>query len=234
MNLALFEHSNGQTRQALSYIRHAYNNWRIISGDGHPDAITTMNNIAVMLQSLKEYTSSLAWFQASVDICESIYGKESINTATLYFQVAQACALTGAHKESINKMRDSYAIFKKELGPDDKNTKETEYWLSQLTQSAVNLAKQAKLDATRRARQIGGGPGGAGGVAIGGSASALGRRVVSAPIVQQQASVADAVKTTTSIGSKGTQSIEELVKYISGETPAPQKKKVQKKRQGLK
>ncbi|KAG7145547.1 Clustered mitochondria protein like [Verticillium longisporum] len=49
-------------------------------------------------------------------------------------------------------MRESYNIFLSELGADDKNTKEAESWLEQLTQNAVSIAKHAKDMQTRRLR----------------------------------------------------------------------------------
>jgi len=150
LNLSLFEHHVGNTRQALKYVRHALDVWKIIFGPNHPDSITTMNNAAVMLQSLKEYAESRRWFEACYTVCEGLFGRQSINAATILFQLAQALALDGDPKGAVNKMRDAYNIFLAELGPDDRNTKEAESWLEQLTQNAVSIAKQAKYLQTRR------------------------------------------------------------------------------------
>ncbi|KAF8458391.1 clustered mitochondria-domain-containing protein [Terfezia claveryi] len=154
LNLGLFEHSNGNTHAALAYIRHAFGFWRIIYGDGHPDSVTTMNNAAVMLQALKHYHDSRKWFEASLKICESIFGKSHPNTATLSFQLAQALALDNDSKGAVTRMRDAYNVFLAELGPNDRNTKEAENWLEQLTQNAVHIAKQAKDLQQRRLRRI--------------------------------------------------------------------------------
>ncbi|EXJ85565.1 protein TIF31 [Capronia coronata CBS 617.96] len=150
LNLSLFEHHVGNTRQALKYVRHALDVWKIIFGPNHPDSITTMNNAAVMLQSLKEYSESRKWFEACYTVCEGLFGRQSVNAATILFQLAQALALDGDSKGAVNKMRDAYNIFLAELGPSDRNTKEAESWLEQLTQNAVSLAKQAKLLQGRR------------------------------------------------------------------------------------
>ncbi|TGZ79189.1 hypothetical protein EX30DRAFT_119932 [Ascodesmis nigricans] len=152
LNLGLFEHANGDTRAALAYIKHAFTFWRIIYGDGHPDSVTTMNNTAVMLQALKHYTDSRHWFEASLAVCENIFGKQSPNAATLSFQLAQALALDNDSKAAVNRMRDAYNIFLAELGADDRNTKEAENWLEQLTQNAVTIAKQAKDLQARKSR----------------------------------------------------------------------------------
>lgn len=71
-NLGLFEHADGNTKAALTYFRHALELSKIVYGPDHPDSITTINNAAVMLQSLKQYHESRVWFEASLAICEEI------------------------------------------------------------------------------------------------------------------------------------------------------------------
>ncbi len=154
LNLSLFEHHVGNTRQALKYVRHALDVWKIVFGTNHPDSITTINNAAVMLQSLKDYPESRKWFEACYVLCEDLFGRQSINAATILFQLAQALALDGEAKSAVSKMRDAYNIFLAELGPNDRNTKEAENWLEQLTQNAVAIAKQAKDIQARRLRGI--------------------------------------------------------------------------------
>ncbi|RGP69745.1 tif31 [Fusarium longipes] len=152
LNLSLFLHQIGDSKGALVYSKHALKMWKIIYGPDHPDSITTLNNAAVMLQHLKAYHESRLWFEESLRVCESVFGKQSINTATLLFQLAQALALDRDSKAAVTRMRESYNVFLAELGPDDKNTKEAESWLEQLTQNAVNIAKHAKDVAARRLR----------------------------------------------------------------------------------
>lgn len=143
LNLSLFLHQRGDSKQGLVYARHALDIWKIIYGPEHPDTITTMNNYAVMLQSIKAYHESRRWFEESLRVCEAVYGR-SVNSATLLFQLAQAMALDQEPKEAMKKMRNSYDIFKEILGAGDKNTVEADYWLTQLTQNAVSIAKQAQ------------------------------------------------------------------------------------------
>jgi len=223
LNLGLFEHSNGNTHAALAYIRHAFGLWRIIYGDGHPDSVTTMNNAAVMLQALKHYHDSRRWFEASLKICESIFGKSHPNTATLSFQLAQALALDNDSKGAVTRMRDAYNVFLAELGPNDRNTKEAENWLEQLTQNAVHIAKQAKDLQQRRLRRIN-----------------LTPRVTLTARPQPQAGQASvkegrvAESTTSAAAGVGAsegmddRSIDELIKFIEGhEQPQGGKKRPQ-------
>ncbi|KAH6661649.1 eukaryotic translation initiation factor 3 135 kDa subunit [Plectosphaerella plurivora] len=152
LNLSLFLHQTGDSRTALAYVKHALELWKIIYGADHPDSITTINNGAVMLQHLKAYRESREWFEESLRVCTKVFGEKSINAATLLFQLAQALALDQDSKAAVIRMRESWHIFKAELGADDKNTKEAESWLTQLTQNAVSIAKHAKDAQARRLR----------------------------------------------------------------------------------
>ena len=154
LNLALFEHGNRNTTVALACVRHALELWKIIYGSKHPDSITTLNNAAVMLQQLQFYPESRQWFETSLAISEEVSGKQSVNTATLLFQLAQALVLDQDHKGAVHRMREAYSIFRSKLGPDDANTKESEKWLEQLTQNAVSMAKHAKDVQARRLRRV--------------------------------------------------------------------------------
>ena len=154
LNLALFEHGNRNTAVAIACVRHALELWKIIYGTKHPDSITTLNNAAVMLQQLQFYKESRLWFEISLSISEEVSGKQSVNTATLLFQLAQALVLDGDHKGAVHRMREAYSIFLSKLGKDDPNTKESEKWLEQLTQNAVSMAKHAKDVQARRIRRI--------------------------------------------------------------------------------
>ncbi|KAF2746642.1 hypothetical protein M011DRAFT_459051 [Sporormia fimetaria CBS 119925] len=213
LNLSLFEHANGNTKEALVYVRHALELWKIIYGPDHPDSITTINNAAVMLQSMKQYHESRIWFEASLAICEEVSGKNSINTATLLFQTSQALALDKDMRGAVNKMRESYNIFNSLLGPEDRNTKEAENWLEQLTQSAVSQARQLQDMAKgrlQRVRLTGRTPGG----------------------IRPQPSVGQTVSESTSTARPRTNQtrrdqlpIDELVRYIEGDAPKTKTKK---------
>ncbi|KAL9603250.1 MAG: hypothetical protein Q9219_001271 [cf. Caloplaca sp. 3 TL-2023] len=144
LNLSLFEHANHNTAVALACMRHALELWKIIYGPNHPDCITTFNNAAVMLQHSNLFHESRVWFEHSHTISEQMSGRDSVNTATLAFQLAQALALDQDHKGAVNRMREAYSIFHHKLGAEDRNTKEADSWLNQLTVNAVSIAKHAK------------------------------------------------------------------------------------------
>lgn len=217
LNLGLFLHANGDTKQALCYVKHALELWKVVYGPNHPDSITTINNAAVMLQHLKDYHESRLWFEASLKVCEEVYGKHSINAATLLFQLAQALALDQDSKAAVNRMRESYNIFLTELGANDKNTKEAEGWLEQLTQNAVSIAKHAKDVQARRIRA---------GIRV--SPRVTLGQTHPQPQVGQTAEAASGRDPRNSLGLDS-RSIDELLKFIEG---TDQKTKSPKKRPG--
>jgi protein TIF31 len=213
LNLSLFEHATGNTKMALVYVKHAMDLWKIIYGPNHPDSITTMNNAAVMLQHLKQYSDSRKWFEASLTVCEELFGRQSVNTATILFQLAQALALDQDSKAAVNRMRDAYNIFLAELGPEDRNTKEAESWLEQLTQNAVSIAKHAKDIQARRLRKVN-------------LSTRVSLGTKPQPQVGQSAAVAAGVQDAPAATSQlDTRSIDELLKFIEGgETSSPRGK----------
>ncbi|KAL8729705.1 MAG: hypothetical protein Q9166_004533 [cf. Caloplaca sp. 2 TL-2023] len=153
LNLSLFEHANHNTAVALACQRHALELWKIIYGPNHPDCMTTYNNAAVMLQHLKFFHESRVWFEKSHAVSEQMCGKDSVSTATLAFQLAQALALDQDHKGAVNRMREAYSTFHHKLGAEDRNTKEADSWLDQLTVNAVSIAKHVKDIQAQRVRR---------------------------------------------------------------------------------
>ena len=201
LNLSLFEHAIGNSNAALHYVKHALNLWKIVYGHTHPDSITTINNAAVMLQSMKCYHDSRIWFEASLAASEEISGKQSVNTATLLFQLAQALALDQESRGAVKCMRESYNLFREALGADDRNTKEAELWLEQLTQSAVSQARQAKLRG-RRGDLIPGIP----------------LQTRAQPFVGQPSGDALNGSNASRNATLDTRSVEELIRYIEGDS----------------
>jgi len=203
LNVALFEHAAGNGRVALKYVRHALELWKIVYGIDHPDSITTLNNAAVMLQSLRNFPESKVWFEASLAICEQVSGKNSINTATLLFQTAQALALTKDMQGAVRRMQDSRNIFLNLLGPEDRNTTEAQNWLGQLASSAASQLKHEQALASGQIRRLhlrGGGG------------------------LRPQAAVGETANETTTAnrtrsGTVDQRSIDELMRYIEGDSP---------------
>lgn len=225
LNLGLFEHAQGNGELAFRYLVHALELMKLVYGAGHPDSITTINNGAVMLQQLKRYPASRTWFEASLSISERLQGKDSVATATLLFQLAQALALDGEARAAVTKMRDAHNIFNTRLGAENPNTKDAATWLERLTQNAVVQARREKVLAELPVRRVG--------------AAATARHGGLASVMRTHPQVGQSREDIAVGGARkrsGTRElderkIEDLIKYIEGgERTTPKKKKVQTKR----
>ena len=212
LNLSLFAHNNNETSAALKYVRHALDLWKLVYGSlNHPDSVTTINNAAVMLQSQKCYKESRVWFEDSLEICKKMCGENSINTGTLLFQLAQALALDHDPKGAVTKMQAARGIFSKELGPEDRNTKEADQWLGRLVSNAVSISKHLNELKENRNRRV----------------------AIRSPIAQQQPRITPGSAEVTLPGQPrrtnldDPRDINKLLKYINGdegEKKAPKQK----------
>ncbi|KAK5111030.1 hypothetical protein LTR62_005405 [Meristemomyces frigidus] len=215
LNLSLMEHATGNTKNALALVRHALDLWKLVYGPRHPDSITTINNAAVMLQTLKQFKESRHWFAKSLDICTEVAGQKSVNTATLLFQYAQALALDHDSRQAVDKMRESYLVFRELLGEGNQNTREAGAWLDTLARSAVNQEKAAK----EAGRMISSGAAGGRRLVLrngGIRSAAASAKVGGAARVGEADGVTHAHARAVSGGGLDKRSLDELVRYVNG------------------
>ncbi|GAB5586112.1 Intracellular distribution of mitochondria [Umbelopsis nana] len=154
LNLGLFEHAAGRTKLALRYLRHALYYWHLVFGAGHPDSATADNNIGVMLQSLRDYSTSAKCFERACQIQETILGKDHVLTGTGYHVLAKAYTLQGDFEKALNAERIAHEIFTSKLGEEDPRTKESDLWLKELTSNAIFTAKQAEAEKARLSEKV--------------------------------------------------------------------------------
>ena len=233
LNLGFFEHAAGRSAAALRLVRHALDLWKLVHGAGlrHPDAVTTLNNAAVMQQQLRRFRASRRWFERSLSVCAEMAGPSSVAAATLRFQLAQALALDHEPQRAVAAMRDAYGAFRAQLGPADRNTKEAEAWLEQLTQNAVSIARHAKDVQSRRVRRVPFAP--RGGAASAGPAGLSAARLqppvgdtvgaatrARAPSASGPGANASALSQAAASGAPGppldARSLDELIRFIEG------------------
>jgi protein TIF31 len=237
LNLGLFEHARGHSAVALRYVLHALELSKTAYGADHPEAITMVTNGAVMLQSLHRYRESRVWFEAAMrhsDAAAQVAGQAaagSTATAQLLFQLAQAQALDRDHHGAVRRMRESCAMFRALLGPEDRSTCEAETWLESLTHNAVSLARRQKdLESgkLRRLNLFGGANG------IPGPSGA--RRVGAAPATTGVGAPAAAAAAGAGVahGERAVdmRNIDDLMRYIDGDDSKKKKKRSHPRRRG--
>jgi protein TIF31 len=244
LNLGLFEHARGNSAVALRYVLHALELSKTAYGADHPEAITMVTNGAVMLQSLHRYHESRVWFEAAMRHSDAATqagsgqaaaATASTATAQLLFQLAQALALDRDHHGAVRRMRESCAMFRVQLGPDDRNTREAESWLESLTQNAVSLARRQKdLESgkLRRLNLFGGANGVAGPSGARKTAAAVGAGAPAAAAAGAAAAAAAGVGVARGEHAVDRRNIDDLIKYIDGDDSKKKKKRSHTRRRG--
>ncbi|KAF1816475.1 hypothetical protein P152DRAFT_470493 [Eremomyces bilateralis CBS 781.70] len=210
LNYAIHEHSAGNGAKGVRLILHALELWKVIHGLDHPDAITAITNLAVMAGNQEHYPASIAWLHQALHFSSLYFTDQSISSAALTYQLAHNLALQGNTHAAVNKMRDARHVFENVCGKDDTRTKEAQHYLEFFTANAVKSARAVKMlqgaglrslpMLTARQRGVGvnsaaAGPGEAGPSTEGVAGSSLGNRT-----------------------------IDELVKYIEGDSKKTGKK----------
>ena len=217
LNVALFEHSNGNTVGALHISKFALERLRYITNLAHPELIVTMSNVAAMLQTIKAYDSSVKWYNSAIDLAMTVYGPESVNVGTLYFQFSQLQVLMKEYKAAVKTMQKAHRIFDNQFGPNDANTKECKQWVDSLVTAAVNVAKFEKAAAAAAAIPGGGLPRTR---QVNGSTSSSASSASSA----NRATNPEPSRTITGDPTISEKSIDEIVSYINGPSKGNGKK----------
>ena len=234
LNLGLFEHARGHSAVALRYVLHALELSKTAYGADHPEAITMVTNGAVMLQSLHRYRESRVWFEAAMrhsDAAAQAAGQAaagSTATAQLLFQLAQAQALDRDHHGAVRRMRESCAMFRALLGPEDRSTREAETWLESLTHNAVSLARRQKdLESgkLRRLNLFGGANGTSARAALSGVLRP--RRRASVPLPPPRLVLGGTRERAVDL-----RNIDDLMRYIDGDDSKKKKKRSHPRRRG--
>ncbi|KAJ1806799.1 Intracellular distribution of mitochondria, partial [Coemansia sp. RSA 2598] len=210
LNLALYEHARGKTLLALRLMRHAMDLWGLVNSVDHPDLATAHNNIGVMLQSLRLFEDALGFIRSSYEIRLKLHGPDNVIVANAQHALAKAYALTGDFKAAVQAERDAHHYFSHAFGEEDPRTKETAEWLAELTFNAVRTAKLTKAAREKLSQ-----------------AAAIGSLIQMSRGSQDAAAAANgdgaaapeaaaAAAATAPASSKGHLPIDELLKFITG------------------
>ncbi|KAG0305797.1 Intracellular distribution of mitochondria [Dissophora globulifera] len=209
LNLGLFEHASGRTLTALKYLKHAIQYWDLIYGKHHPDSSTADNNIAVMLQSLRDFERSVSFFERAKETQELAHGKEHLVLANCHHVLAKAYALKGDFETGVKEEQLAFDMYTKLAGAEDMRTKEAEVWLQELKNTLEFTKNQAKYEQAAAAAQDQ-------------QQQALNRATslsATAAAAASKTAIAEAAiraaNAEAQVGSKGHLSLNELLDYIN-------------------
>ncbi|XP_069191277.1 clustered mitochondria protein homolog [Procambarus clarkii] len=141
-HLALYCFANQQVSVALKLLYRARYLLLLIHGEVHPEMALIDSNIGLILHAVGQYNLSLQFLEKSLELSIKFYGERSLKVALGYHLVARTQSCMGDFRGALKNEKETFTIYKTELGPEHEKTKEADECLRHLTQQAVVMAKK--------------------------------------------------------------------------------------------
>lgn len=141
-HLALYSFANSQVSSALKLLYRARYLALLVCGENHPEIALLDSNISLILHAVGEFDLSLRFLEKALALNIRYFGANSIKVAVSYHLVARTQSCMGDFRAALNSEKETYAIYKKQLGEDHDKTRESSDCLRHLTQQAVVLQKK--------------------------------------------------------------------------------------------
>ncbi|XP_015523906.1 clustered mitochondria protein homolog isoform X1 [Neodiprion virginianus] len=142
IHLALYSFANGQVSVSLRLLYRARYLALIVCGEDHPEVALLDSNISLILHAVGEYELSLRFLEHALALNLRYHGPRSLKVAVSYHLVARTQSCMGDFRAALNNEKETYAIYKQQLGEEHEKTKESSDCLRHLTQQAVVLQKK--------------------------------------------------------------------------------------------
>merc|ERR1712029_706918 len=113
-----------------------------VVGESHPEVALIDSNIGLILHAVGEYEPSLKFLEKALDLNIRFHGPKSLKVAVSYHLVARTQSCMGDFRSALQNERETFAIYKSQLGDEHDKTKESSECLKHLTQQAVVLQKK--------------------------------------------------------------------------------------------
>lgn len=94
------------------------------------------------MHAVGEYELSLRFLEHALALNLRYHGPRSLKVAVSYHLVARTQSCMGDFRAALNNEKETYAIYKQQLGEDHEKTRESSDCLRHLTQQAVVLQKK--------------------------------------------------------------------------------------------
>uniref|UniRef100_A0A6M2E259 Putative translation initiation factor eif3 subunit n=1 Tax=Xenopsylla cheopis TaxID=163159 RepID=A0A6M2E259_XENCH len=141
-HLALYCFANSQVITALKLLYRARYLALLVCGEDHPEIALLNCNISLILHALGEYELALRFLEQALQLNSRYYGAKSLKVAVNYHLVARTQSCMGDFRSALNNEKETYSIYKQQLGENHDKTKESSDCLRHLTQQAVVLQKK--------------------------------------------------------------------------------------------
>lgn len=162
--LALYSFANSQISASLKFLYRTRYLLSLIHSQNHPEmavidvSIVIMeknctylyiyfilfqqSNIGLILHAIGEYDYSLRFLEHALQLNLRYFGKRNLKVALSYHLVARTLSCMGDFRGALNNEKETYLIYKRELGENHEKTKESSDCLRHLTNQAVVLQKK--------------------------------------------------------------------------------------------
>ncbi|XP_067629085.1 protein clueless isoform X2 [Eurosta solidaginis] len=141
-HLSLYCFANGQIGASLKLLYRARYLLVLICGEDHPEVALIDSNISLILHAVGEYELSLRFIEHALELNLKYFGEKSMHVAVSYHLVARTQSCLGNFRSALNNEKETYAIYKSQLGESHEKTRESAECLRLLTQQAVLLQRK--------------------------------------------------------------------------------------------
>ncbi|XP_029826226.2 clustered mitochondria protein homolog [Ixodes scapularis] len=141
-HLALYCFANSQVTTTLKLLYRARYLMLLVCGELHPEMPVLDSNIGLILHAVGEYDLSLRFLENALQLNIKFYGSRSLKVAVSYHLVARAQSCLGDFRGALHNEKETYTIYKTQLGEEHDKTRESSECLRHLTQQAVVLQKK--------------------------------------------------------------------------------------------
>merc|ERR1719410_3026599 len=141
-HLALYCFANTQVSTALKLLYRARYLALLVTGENHPELALIDSNIGLILHAVGEYELSLKFLEKALQLNLKYHGPRSLKVAVSYHLVARTQSCMGDFRSALTNEKETFTIYKTQLGDEHEKTKESGECLKHLTQQAVVLQKK--------------------------------------------------------------------------------------------
>ncbi|XP_035440055.2 clustered mitochondria protein homolog isoform X1 [Spodoptera frugiperda] len=141
-HLALYCFANGQVSTALKLLYRARYLALLVCGENHPEMALLDSNIALILHAVGEYELSLRFAERALAVTCASHGARSLKAAVARHLLARTLSCLGDFRAALQHEKETYSIYKQQLGEKHEKTRESSECLRHLTQQAVVLQKR--------------------------------------------------------------------------------------------
>ncbi|XP_021944435.1 clustered mitochondria protein homolog isoform X3 [Folsomia candida] len=141
-HLALYCFANNQVTTALKLLYRARYLALLVCGENHPHVALLDSNIGLILHAVAEYELSLKFLEKALDLSKKYFGARSLKTAVGHHLVARTQSCIGDFRSALMNERETFSIYREQLGEKHEKTLEASDCLQHLTQQAVVLQRK--------------------------------------------------------------------------------------------